>query len=51
MTLALPSAMTYSAAASHSSTDAIMPRLRRTGSRVFPTAFKRAKFCMFRAPI
>ena len=43
--------MTYSALISHSSKVADMPRLIMTGLSWWPTAFKRSKFCMFRAPI
>ena len=51
MTRSLPPARTYSAAASHSSIDDDMPRLRSTAVRVFPTSLRSSKFCMFRAPI
>jgi hypothetical protein len=41
----------YSAAISHSSTVALIPRLSSTGSPVAPTAWSSAKFCMLRVPI
>ena len=46
-----PAAITYSAAPSHSSTVAPAPRLSSTGRPERPTARKRSKLCMLRAPI
>ena len=43
--------MMYSAAISHSSSVALMPRFRSTGLRHFPTRFSNEKFCMFRVPV
>ena len=43
--------MTYSAAISHSSKVAAMPRFSSTGLRARPTRLSRLKFCMFRVPI
>ena len=50
-TCAFPATSTYSAASSHSSTVAAMPRLSSTGTPDSPAARKSAKFCMLRAPI
>ena len=41
----------YSAAISHSSMVAVMPRLSSTGLPARPTACSRPKFCMLRVPI
>ena len=46
----LPRWAMYSAAISHSSIVALMPRLSRTGLAAEPTACSSAKFCMFRVP-
>ena len=50
MTLKLPPAMMYSAACSHSSMVAIMPRLSKTGLSTLPKALRSEKFCMLREP-
>ena len=46
----LPRWAMYSAAISHSSMVAFMPRLSRTGLPAEPTAWSSAKFCMLRVP-
>ena len=46
----LPRCATYSAAISHSSYVAVMPRLSITGRPAEPTACSSAKFCMLRVP-
>ncbi len=46
----LPRCATYSAAISHSSYVAVMPRLSITGCPAEPTACSSAKFCMLRVP-
>ena len=47
----LPRWATYSAAISHSSIVAFIPRLSITGLPALPTAWSRPKFCMLRVPI
>jgi len=51
MTLSFPSDRIYSAAMSHSSMVAEIPRFKRTGLLRRPTVFKSSKLCMLRAPI
>ncbi len=46
----LPRCAMYSAAISHSSIVAFMPRLSITGLPAEPTAWSNAKFCMLRVP-
>ena len=46
----LPRCAMYSAAISHSSMVADMPRLSMTGLPAAPTAWRRGKFCMFLVP-
>ena len=46
----LPRWAMYSAAISHSSIVALIPRLSRTGLAAEPTAWSSAKFCMLRVP-
>ena len=46
-----PPAMMYSAAIKNSFKVAEKPRLSSTGLAAWPTALRRSKFCMFRAPI
>ena len=48
--LRLPRWAMYSAAISHSSMVALIPRLSSTGLAAEPTAWSSAKFCMFRVP-
>ncbi len=51
ITFSLPSAIIYSADISNSSMVALNPRFSKIGLFVCPTAFKRSKFCILRAPI
>ena len=51
MTCSFPSERMYSADMRSSSIVVIIPRLRRTGLRQWPTFLRRAKFWTFRAPI
>jgi len=47
----LPRCAMYSAAISHSSMVAFMPRFSMTGLPAEPAAWSSAKFCMLRVPI